>query len=195
MVRALLDGRNTQTRRVVKPQPVYTGRCEYYEWNMGGQAGVIPLADMDNCSPYGIPGDRLWVRETWAMREDTEPGTPKAFHYLKYRATCMSPESPHDDMDWHSYQKQWRPSIFMPRWASRITLELTAVRVERVQEITEEDQCAEGITFEKCYGVLCDDWFPTKAFADLWDSINAERGYPWEANPFVWVLTFKRVVA
>jgi len=91
---------------------------------------------------------------------------------------------------------KWRPSIHMPRWASRITLEVTAVRVERVQNITPEDCQAEGVRCEQHYegiGNPCDEVRLLHAFQDLWNSINAKRGFGWDANPWVWVVGFKRL--
>lgn len=169
MINAIFDGRKTQTRRVVKPQP---------KWK--AHNGVLAFDDRVNRGihcPYGQPGDRLWVRETWAQHPD-EAG-------IIWRAT----DPGWDDND---YGIKWKPSIFMPRWASRITLEVTSVRVERVQDITPRDVVAEGIYHEP------GEWGPDEAydhlikgFAHLWDQINAKRGYSWDANPWVWVIGFK----
>jgi hypothetical protein len=153
MVRAILEGRKTQTRRVIKPQLRINYKC-----------------------PYGQPGDRLWVRETWqCFKPNTEeiinPNTVN-IRALAYRAT-------------NEWRGKWRPSIHMPRWASRITLEITAVRVERLQDIGEVDAMREGDpTCENTHI----DWFRA-----LWDSINAKRGYSWESNPWVWVVEFQRI--
>lgn len=150
MVRAILDGRKTQTRRVAK--------------------------DRDKPCKYGIAGDRLWVRETW--QSAAAMGVCHASDdYFVYRAT---------DPDWETCEGwQWRPSIFMPRKASRITLEITDVRAERLQDITNKDARAEGLARGTVY--------PRMWFEDLWDSINAKRGFGWDVNPFVWVITFKKV--
>lgn len=147
MVRAILDGRKTQTRRVMKPQPDTTHNGEPY-WHVGGlRVGHITNPESARVGnnplkcPYGKPGDRLWVRETWQqvsrfgdgqLRTITEPDSCAGG--LLYAATNKKEEPP-----------KWRPSIFMPRWASRITLEVTDVRVEGVQDISEEDAIAEGI--------------------------------------------------
>lgn len=112
------------------------------------------------CCPYGAVGDRLWVRETWQGNQGD----------IRYGA---------DGDSLHGYNG-WRPSIFMPRWASRITLEVTGVRVERVQEISEEDAQAEGVAHRCDYKVV-------------WDAINGKK-YPWSSNPWVWVIEFKRAV-
>lgn len=177
MVRAILDGRKTQTRRVVKPQLEFgVGRCPYSPtcWavlaDKGGGCSCKPVKP-----PYQ-PGMRLWVRETWAATDETINETPG----VVYLAT---------DPDWSSMEGfRWRPSIFMPRSASRITLQVTDVRVERVQAISEADAKAEGVT------PLAIDVQPGHAFRerfrDLWDSINGN----WNQNPWVWVVSFQRVL-
>ncbi len=127
--------------------------------------------------PYGQPGDRLWVRETHALN------VPGCDDGVSYRADHNDPRG-----DGPAHPMEWRPSIHMKREHSRINLEVTGVRVERVQDITEADARAEGVT--------ADDeprggaYWVTK-FARLWDSINAKRGYSWESNPWVWVVEFK----
>lgn len=166
MVRAILDGRKTQTRRIIKPQPA-------------GEDG--PFKDYVKDCKYGQPGDRLWVRETWA----THP------FYNKVRPSDLKPAYTHvfykaaNNVNLSHYA--WRPSIFMPRWASRITLEITGVRVERVQEINYGDAVAEG-----CYFREGETWGRLR-FAQLWATINNEPGKRWEDNPWVWVMEFKRL--
>lgn len=173
MVRAILDGRKTQTRRVVTNARPYTATDNGIDilWATGSL----------RC-PYGQPGDRLWVRETWCLR-------PEGYGY---RADNNPDNNP----------LKWGPSIHMPRWASRITLEVTGVRVERVQDISEEDARAEGIRATRLsHGsvVYHTDSYPTpniygsaqERFVNLWHSINTPRGYPWESNPWVWVVAFK----
>lgn len=134
--------------------------------------------------PYGQPGDRLWVREAWAR--DDEDGQ------LMYRA----------DVGRDLCADAWRPSIHMPRWASRITLEVTAVRVERLQDISEADAQAEGVIPKwepGCSGRLMDAFGgfsfrpAASAYAELWEQINGPGA--WDANPWVWVVEFKRVTA
>ena len=172
MVRAILDGRKTQTRRIMKPQPI-----EYDGMLMWKGLAWAAVTDPDQPeSPYGIPGDRLWVRETFAYTDSTINDQPG---YV-YRAT---------DPDWSEMEGfKWKPSIFMPRKASRITLEIVNVRVERLQNITEEDANAEGIPSRMSVQTL------TPAVADyaaLWESIN---GYgSWTMNPWVWVIEFKKL--
>lgn len=186
MVRAILDGRKTQTRRVIKAQPVG-------EWAAPGRT----------MCPYGLRGDHLWVRETWF--ELVDPMTSKTYDPPRacYRATEEN-EVIVDDGDGAAvinkdgtFKSPWSPSIYMPRWASRITLEITNVRVERVQDISEEDAKAEGIIYDPCDHVRrsCEEigcLGPLIApFRDFWDSINAKRGYSWDSNPWVWVIEFK----
>jgi len=168
MVRAILDGRKTMTRRVVKPNPVSIPEAEVAHANWVIQNRVCP---------FGQPGDRLWVRETWlSYRHLHKNGRDEAL--LIYRADG-------EDLPKQARGTKWRPSIFMPRWASRITLEITAVRVERVQDIGDEDAEAEGLSW-------CNAASPRDKFQCLWNSLNLKRGYGWDANPWVWVISFKR---
>lgn len=207
MVRAILAGDKTQTRRILKPQPPsdvgeiqsgffhptkidrsgneYPGEQVCGAYSTDGQWGVK--------SPYGGPGARLWVRETWAPVSTFDPSPETG---ALYRADPI-----YDGMA--SFEWRWRPSIHMPRWASRITLEVTGVRVERVQEINEVDARAEGVEeqveipgIER--GVHGDPIQPKNCsatnrerFAYLWSKINGPDS--WEANPWVWVVEFKRV--
>ena len=222
MVRAILDGRKTQTRRVVKPQPEPASchpKCEPRVSYLGGGDWSINWAtpkpdgeghpnrfrhpfdgdwrDRDANSPfrcpYGATGDRLWVRETHAMiwPDECEPEDIRDCN-IEYRADGdpmrLAGEWPSEfrgDPD----VPRWRPSIHMPRWASRITLEVVDVRVERLQEITEADAVAEGV-----YGELGPlDITARPLFGSLWNNINAKRGYSWESNPWVWCVEFKTV--
>jgi len=186
MVRAILDGRKTMTRRPVKQQPEAVSRVGRPFWWVGGFRLDANARNPLRC-PYGVVGDQLWVRETWQYeREGT--GCPDDNGFL-YRAT---------DPGWddNGTGLRWRSPIHMPRRASRITLEVTDVRVERVQDISDADAIAEGVNPQ--------DWpvsnIPAAmrephgyAFAQLWDFINAKRGYSWESNPWVWVVCFKRI--
>jgi hypothetical protein len=180
MVRAILDGRKTQTRRVIKPQPCsFWDRCDRLVSDAGQFGWVfysssIPLdhGSPKQPFPYGRPGDLLWVRETWAYKDGwTKPA---------YRADWKTPDKAIETMG-----AKWRPSIHMPRWVSRITLRVTDVRAERLQEIDEDSIVAEG---GHVYGAGAWEWF-----VPLWDSINAPRGYSWSFNPWVWVVSFERV--
>lgn len=184
LVRAILEGRKTQTRRIIKPS---WSRC-LDPGDPDDQKSIIAHGR------YGIPGDRLWVRETWAQFErDSQVG-------IAYRASC-----PVDEFDYvgpaGTFERirinRWRPSIYMPRWASRITLEVTGVRVERVRGITGADAHAEGVDiYEGGCVVQCfntQDQMAVEKFAALWDSINGKReGASWAANPWVWVVEFRR---
>ncbi len=160
MVKAILEGRKTQTRRVVKPQPSAGVRFSPF---VPGQVEDGHGAEM-RC-PYAV--DRLWVRETWG-----------------YWGSIQTPEWVIYREDGDKAGMRWMSPIFMPRWASRITLEVVSVRVERLQEISDSDARAEG--------VLC-DLNCRRPFVNLWDFINAERGYGWDANPWVWVIDFERI--
>jgi hypothetical protein len=164
MVQAILDGRKTMTRRVMKVQP---------EAFCGGV--MRPL--LTTC-PYGWIGDRLWVRETW--QQGQRNGSDLVLFYK------ASHEKEVDE------DIKWKPSIFMPRWASRITLEITGVRVERLQEIKEKDAKAEGSpTLKGCQHTL-KGYRYLLSFERLWDSINGKK-YPWSSNPWVWVIKFKKL--
>ena len=170
MIRALLDNRKTQTRRVIKPQPEFgVEPCYYCEsgFSARDEVGRCMCTQGEIRCPYQV-GTRLWVRETWA----------KSVIALQYRAdnsivNCMDPRLEEIETKWG-----WRPSIFMPRWASRIALEVTGVRVERLQDISEEDAKAEDVAYRCDYKVV-------------WDEINGKK-YPWSSNPWVWRIEFKR---
>ncbi len=185
--RKVLDGTKTQTRRVIVPQPELTAEFENTSTFRWKGLSITKEALISVC-PYGQVGDRLWVRETFC--EHTTGG-------VIYRAD----EEPCEGV--YSYHK-WKPSIFMPRWASRITLEITEVRVERLQEISDEDAIAEGIERHTDSGnnifwfEVASDYHGStqsvtaiEAFGKLWDSLNAKRGYPWSGNWWVWVISFK----
>jgi hypothetical protein len=194
MVRAILDGRKTMTRRVINPQPDYNGLT--HAWHPTKDCTIITPADwsvspgMAKYCPYGQPGDRMWVREAHALVDARcWSGLP-----------CVREPDGHR---WAYYREgfdraapRWRPSIHMPRWASRITLEITGVRVERLQEITEKDARAEGV-----YPIVrpglngCEERYYYAAFRELWESINAKRGYGWAVNPWCWVVEFRRIDA
>jgi hypothetical protein len=201
MVRALLAGTKTQTRRVVKPQPPErtervepcgTGRAWAFTYGdpLRSPAGCI---DTVNC-PYGDRGDRLWVREAFVLSADElrHDGRPNVI----YRAHPFNSSSDRAGIDslgsCREIPTPWRPSIHMPRWASRLTLELVSVRAERLQDLSEEDAIAEGIEPATHLGP-CRVMVPArKGFRHLWEKINGARA-PWDSNPWVWALTFKRV--
>lgn len=207
MVRAILDGRKTQTRRVVKRKGwlVCGAAAEPYHAITQRRSGKGYAAVRTECypCPYGQPGDRLWVRETWAetVNIDCHPDWPGRPHTNSevdedgLVSSCVIYRADGgwnwlNDIGYETDRSSWRPSIHMPRWASRITLEVTDVRVERVQDISEADVQVEGTPNEQ--GIGAPDQFD---FQQLWDSINAKRGYGWDANPWVWVVEFEQVEA
>jgi len=203
MVKAILDGRKTQTRRVTKPQPEEVGD------NGGKLLRVVPTTllgpgwdaqyELDNprwlCKcPYGQPGDVLWLRESFSFRDYGSIASPDVDKTeIWYWAD--------GDVSYGNWTRP-KPSIHMPRWASRILLDVVSVGVERVQDITEEDVVAEG--------AIDDDWLtwredcaniapagssietPRDVFEVLWNKINAKRGFGWAVNPFVWRVEFRR---
>ena len=192
MVRAIIEGRKTQTRRVIKPKHEFfvddghdgINRV-YYPCYVTGE----PEPQEILC-PYGSVGERLWVRETWAVVPKVSDDGPK--HKAKGDGTGATWRA-----DWNGNPSgfPWKPSIHMPRWASRITLEVTGVRVERLNDISEADAQAEG-----CDGNYQIGYIPAYQagpfsyhFAQLWESINGPGS--WSLNPWVWVVEFKRVVS
>lgn len=209
MVRAILEGQKTVTRRAMKRQPdpdaditvesynvAVTNRHGYQEagpeifgaWWRDGESGC-------KC-PYGKPGDRLWVRETFIDLRGTgvehRPDPDGPLHHYAYAADCR-PGS-HSDEARKDFGLKYKPSIHMPRAASRILLEITDVRVERLQDITQDQAIAEGIAKHPGGGHHVEDgkhhWAsPIDSFAGLWSSVGGD----WDANPWVWCVNFKRV--
>jgi len=198
MVKAILEGRKTQTRRVIKSQPKIEieGRLKTNQATIDNFVNHFTKL-LFKC-PYGQVGERLWVKETWAtenrynhLKPSEIPQTAKIFYLA--------------DGGYSPFEMgKVRSPLFMPRWASRITLENTSeARPERLQEITGEDVNREGITYENLWGKFSiPDWdafaeaqerIAVRAFAIHWDSLNAKRGYSFADNPFVWCITFKRV--
>jgi hypothetical protein len=216
MVRALLDGSKSQTRRIVKPQPIDTDLFEIV--NNGVVKYRRPAGDpmlteaaqtfgysvrsvldglLGRC-PYGQSGDRLWVREAWGFTAKVTTDAHERWMrerdgtHLIYRATSGTEQA-----------APWRPSIHMPRWASRITLEVVSIKVERLNNISEADAIAEGIENNPsldpagtCHwrhygrehtGINC----PIESYRTLWESINGAGS--WEANPWVWCVEFRRI--
>jgi hypothetical protein len=188
MVRAILDGRKTQTRRIVKPQPIVEANGSWrWEGRHGGFVGSMGT-DVDKGFPESArhwaryqPGDRLWVRETWKPVHSADPSRG-----ARYRADV--------DRD----QTVWRPSIHMPRWASRITLEVTGVKVERLQDISEADARDEGVSRTEAGFWNADPKRLQLAGCDarggfycLWSDINGPGS--WRANPWVVAIAFKRI--
>ena len=185
MVRAILEGRKTQTRRIIKPQPTIKPRI------LKNKDGVF-WSLMDKClfqkSPYGTIGDKLWVKETWF---EWVKNNPEQLPYL-YKATTPSDEIEILRQSGHAIK--WKPSIYMPRRASRIGLENIDIRVERLKDITEEDARDEGVEHPDIATSPPSTYSDYKhKFKLLWDSINAKRGCGWDINPWVWAIEFKKL--
>lgn len=177
MVRAILSGSKTQTRRRIK--------CGISDYRKIG----VPEIGIKNHCPYGQPGDFLWVRESFMDITDHFPGN------LHYRA-CATPA----DEEWlKSEGRKWKPSIHMPRKHSRILLEIVNIRVEQIQDISEDDAKAEGVQPMAQNSETLNNYLAMRtglqykpAFSFLWDKINEHRGFGWDANPWVWVVEFKK---
>jgi hypothetical protein len=208
MINTIRERRKTQTRRVVKPQPHTTpiangsASGNYDAWPNGDSclewddvlADTAYYVQAGFC-PHGQPGDRLWVRETWQARSPRDYGMECPISqpieregYAGHEWTVRYAATDQNFAEWSG----WNPSIHMPRWASRITLEVVSVRVERVQDITAEDACAEGVP--GCRDNLSNAHAVTW-FATLWNQINGKRANcSWQDNPWVWVVEFKEIV-
>jgi len=207
MVNALLEGRKTQTRRILKPQPIDSvdgflrvardlkdGKLVWETRKNGKPDYGIPIAEgcLDAHIKTVAVGDRLWVREAFAYVGSTDPG------WLLYRANGYVSECHRHGFDIPfppESEVRWKPSIQMPRAISRITLTVTDVRVQRLQDISEEDARAEGIgKYGRLFGLPDSDWDDAEltakaAFQRLWDSLNADRA-PWKSNPWVVAVSF-----
>ncbi len=217
MVRAILDRRKTQTRRVIT-KVIGIDRTAPIQEALS-QKKLSPFYLLRFC-PYGELGDRLWVRETFQI---VQPWGSVDGEWIGDDIMEIDGRLGHDKPEsfpnwWQAvyaadgdYGVWWRPSIFMPRWASRITLEITKVRAEQIKDISRDDSFAEGIApinpyeiepalppgFPAAFPDYSDphNFFtadPIASYRSLWDKLNAKRGYPWKRNPWVWVLEFKR---
>lgn len=194
MVRAILSGQKTQTRRIASKAVRHPDLGNLYT------PGALvmerePQHVIDRACPYGQPGDRLWVRETWQHANHPD-GPYRSGVTVHYRADYIDdPHGPGGEKSPEGRYRTWRPSIHMPRAASRITLEITGVRVERLRDISEADALAEGLTptpggwWSGAEGQAAPT--PQGAYALLWDSINGPGS--WGANPGVWVIEFRRI--
>ena len=211
-VRAILAGRKSQTRRVMKCQPLDILPCSNgREWVTLDTREPEPHGKLIRCR-YGQAGDLLWVRETWGIVDMwMHSGAALAdFNSDDDVAAYIGPIPGFYDVDElkehvvyradHDRQFCWRPSIHMPRWASRLTLGLTSVRAVRVQDITAQDVEAEGVDVVGHLPLLprpgatldaLTQLMAQRLYYELWDSINAKRGYSWDSNPWCWVLAFE----
>jgi len=194
MVLAILVGRKAMTRRVVKHQPPSTSSF-FHGWVLSStepkNEGCVAWGPNEQCTnhyckiPYEV-GDILWVRETWAQLDMDYKVVPGQFNIDDFNECPIVYKA-----DYPNKQIIWRPSIFMPRSAARLFLKVKSIRVERLQEITEEDARREGCI----YGMITGQCTAKGQFRDLWDSLNSKRGYDWNRNPWVWVIEFERVEA
>jgi len=191
MVRALLDGSKTQTRRVMKPQPRLEGNQWHwreYEWNSGKRHPVDVYDFNPNLAPfgslygslkpcpYGKPGDKLWVREAWRWASSEHDIAPAIFKVRTVDA---------------EHRTRWKSAIHMPRSICRILLEITHVRVERLWGITEADALAEGMA-SMMRGCTRYDGEATDLFIDVWEKLHGPGS--WSVNPWVWVIQFKKAI-
>lgn len=209
MVRAIYAGRKTQTRRLVKkenePDSGFNWReCLCREIDPS-DTPCVTCAVRFGDSPHGAPGDRLWVRETWCVPPNYDAVKPRDLHPLtpvRYAAegAVRGVSKRFVDADGRIMLGRQRSSLHMPRWASRITLEVTGVRVERLQDISEADAIAEGLERSP----VIDAWrwsgpnssggatYPRSAFEELWKDINGPDS--WDANPWVFAISFRRML-
>lgn len=203
MVQAILEGRKTQTRRIVKPQPTFSENvgCGWkgYVYGIGSDHAETVRNFTRSTYPFGKVGDQLWVRETWHVEPDVEGWSMNdnepCIGWIGYKAggskevTAPNFDAvqrcfPKGEVDWDFLPNDWRPSIFMPRWASRVQLEIMNIRIERLNDISEDDAKAEGM-------IADDDYCAEEYFSKLWNEINGWDEKGWNANPWVWVIEFK----
>ena len=206
MVQAIMAGRKTQTRRIIKPQPSKQWAVDKWAKDGPGSVGASDLtaADMEIdslfCNPKYGKGDVLWVRETWTKgcEWDGEGRLPPLRYYFRASEDWTKLEWWHEETDTITCSPKWKPSIHMPKAAARIYLQVADVRIERLQDISEEDAAAEGVEsefdtyrdyhFKDSLGSFVLDT-PKSSFTTLWESINGLDS--WNQNPFVWVVSFR----
>ena len=203
MVRAMLDGRKTQTRRVLKPQPEYIESSGRWKWSLPPKTrrnvtgGSVATGSREfweyapnGSFPYAV-GDRLWVREAWRAEAGYDDTPPRALEYDSCMI-CFEANGAWSDHDAMTYAGRLRPSIHMPRWASRLTLTVTEVRVQRLQDISEADAVAEGcdavlaLTIKRPNGAHPGN--PRECYCDLWNSLHGPGA--WDRNDWVAAITF-----
>jgi hypothetical protein len=220
MVLAILDDRKTQTRRIIKPEHLKGTMCAH---DILSNLGPQLLKQAATYCPHGQVGDQLWVKETYRhFGNSMTAGKTSALilYRADNRSRTISLENPPTEKWWNSGKSPWKPSIFMPRWASRITLEITDVRVERLQDISEEDAKTEGVHVgqrvflddpHRCrncdkdralhigvamgcpqgLGTVFDASTYRGGYKFLWNSINGKDS--WDLNPWCWCLSFRRI--
>ena len=199
-VRGIIGGTKVMTRRVVKPQPMLDPSTGCWCWKAPGGVSCssheAPPKGADK-NPYGEVGDRIWVRESYRFPEIFNEQAPSKVGDKSLEAGWKKPWSPvkfeaddvtENDCSWGSWGRL-RMSMHMPRWLSRLTLQITEVRAALLWSIAETDAKAEGVALFDCNGT-----HPfTISFASRWDNINAARGFPWVDNPWVWIVGFRRM--
>lgn len=190
-IRAILDGRKTQTRRVIKPQPKYRAYLQEKAFHIP-KFGYIAVSNSSALkehmnAPYGKVSDVLWARETWMLYNHMGTFNGKCPEKLPYD---LSVGYKADEFDKDNLFT-WRSPIHIPKWAARIFLEITNIRVEKVQDISEEDARSEGC----CFTGINPSQAAIAEFMLLWDSINKKRGYGWDMNPWCWCVEFKRTAS
>lgn len=185
MVKAILEGRKSMTRRIVKPQPPH-GYEPHIASDFASAKFRNGYAPWTPSRHHGVVGDRLWVRETWAISGHHKDGPRYEFRAAPADGEC------------HRSVGRWKPSIHMPRAACRLVLEITGVRVERLNDISEEDAIEEGVSYTGPYpaAVACGflpraEDLARRGYRKLWEAINGVGS--WAENPFVWVVSFRRV--
>lgn len=189
MVKAILAGRKSMTRRVIKPQPKEQLKCVIQYETKGRSCWMEENEDQLSKDfkfhKFYEVGDILWVRETFCY-DDFDNGGETI--YFKADYTEKEVKELFTDLD-----MKWKPSIFMPRYAARLFLKVTNIRVERLQDITEADAISEGIGMPLFRTDEVEDYGYVECFQRLWDFLNVKRGYGWDMNPWVWVVEFERV--